>query len=39
MDWLEKNHVVPDHYNMKITCLDEKGQQGKVQGIARSIIL
>jgi hypothetical protein len=39
MDWLEKNHVVLDCYNKTITCLDEKGQQGKIQVIPRVVIL
>jgi hypothetical protein len=38
MDWLEKHHVVLDCYNMTITCLDEEGQQGKLQGIPRAIL-
>jgi hypothetical protein len=37
--WLEKHHVVLDCYNKTITCLDEDGKQGKVQGIPRSTIV
>jgi hypothetical protein len=37
MDWLEKHHVILDCYNMTITCLDEEGKQGKVQGIPRAL--
>jgi hypothetical protein len=37
MDWLEKHHVVLDCYKKKIICLDEEGQQGKVQGIPRVV--
>jgi hypothetical protein len=39
MDWLEKHHVVLDCYNKKITCLDEEGKQGKVQGIPRVVVV
>jgi hypothetical protein len=39
MDWLEKHHSILDCYNKTITCLDEDGQQGKVQCIPRSIIV
>jgi hypothetical protein len=39
MDWLEKHHGVLDYYNMPITCLDEEGKQGKVQGIPRVVIV
>jgi hypothetical protein len=37
MDWLEKHHVVLDCYNKTITCLDEEGKQGKIQGIPRVV--
>ena len=37
MDWLEKNHVFLECYNKTITCLDEEGQQGKIQGIPRIV--
>jgi hypothetical protein len=37
MDWLEKHHDVLDCYNKKITCLDEEGNQGKIQGIPRVV--
>jgi hypothetical protein len=37
MDWLEKHHDTLDSYNKTITCLDEEGKQGKVQGIPRAI--
>jgi predicted aspartyl protease len=39
MDWLEKHHVVLDCYNKTITCLDEEGKQGKVQGIPRVVVV
>jgi hypothetical protein len=39
MYWLEKNHVVLDYYNKTITCLDEEGNQGKIQGIPRVVIV
>jgi hypothetical protein len=39
MDWLEKHHVVLYCYNKTITCLDEEGQRGKIQGIPRAIAI
>jgi hypothetical protein len=39
MDWLEKHHVVLDFYNKTITCIDEEGKQGKVQGIPRVAVV
>jgi hypothetical protein len=39
MDWLEKHHVVLDCYNKTITCLDEEGKQGKIQGIPRVVVV
>jgi hypothetical protein len=39
MVWLEKHHVVLDHYNKTITCLDDDGKQGKVQGIPRVVVV
>jgi hypothetical protein len=39
MHWLEKNHAILDCYNNKITCLDEEGKEGKVQGIPRATIV
>jgi hypothetical protein len=39
MDWLEKHHVVLDYYNKTITCLDEEGKQGKIQGIPRVVVV
>jgi hypothetical protein len=39
MDWLEKIHVVVDYYNKTITCLSEKGKQGKIQGILRVVVV
>jgi hypothetical protein len=38
MDWLEKQHVFLDCYNETITCLDEEGKRGKVQGIPRVVV-
>jgi hypothetical protein len=37
MDWLEKRHVVLDCYNKTITCLDEEGKRGNIQGIPRTV--
>jgi hypothetical protein len=39
IDWLEKHHVVLDCYNKTIMCLDEEGQQGKIQGIPRVVVV
>ena len=39
MDWLEKHHVVLNCYNKTITCLDEEGQQGNIQGIPRVVVV
>jgi hypothetical protein len=36
---LEKYHVVLDYYNKTITCLDEEGQQGKIEGIPRVVVV
>jgi hypothetical protein len=38
MDWFEKHHAVLGCYKKTITCLDEEGQQGKVQGIPRVVV-
>jgi hypothetical protein len=37
MDWLEKHYVVLYCYNKTINCLNEEGNQGKVQGIPRVV--
>jgi hypothetical protein len=39
IDWLEKHLVVLDYYNNIIICLDEEGQQGKIQGILRDVVV
>jgi hypothetical protein len=39
VDWLEKHHVGLDCYNKTITCLDEEGKQGKIQGILRAVVV
>jgi hypothetical protein len=39
MDRLEKYHVIIDCYNKTITCLDEGGKQGKIQGILRVLVV
>jgi hypothetical protein len=39
MDWLEKHHAILDYYNKTITCLDEDGKQGKIQGIPRVVVV
>ena len=36
MDQLEKHHAILECYNKKITCLDEEGKKGKIQGIPRA---
>jgi hypothetical protein len=36
MSWL---NVVLDCYNKTITCLDEEGKQGKIQGIPRVVVV
>ena len=35
----EKHHVFLDYYNKTITCLDDEGKQGKVQGILRDVVV
>jgi len=39
MYWLEKHNVFIEFYNNTITCLDEEGKQGKVQGIPRVVVV
>jgi hypothetical protein len=39
MDWMEKHHVVLYCWNKTITCLDEEGKKGKVQGIPRVVTI
>jgi hypothetical protein len=39
MDWLEKHHVLLEIYKKTITYLDEEGQQGKIQGIPRVVVV
>ena len=39
MDWLEKHHVFLDCYNKTTTFLDEEGNQGKIQGILRDVVV
>jgi hypothetical protein len=39
MDWLEKHHVVLDCNQLTITCLDEEGKQGRIQGIPRAVVV
>jgi hypothetical protein len=39
IDWLKKNHVVLDYYKNTLTYLDEKGHQGKIQGISRVVVV
>jgi hypothetical protein len=36
---LQKHHVILDCYNKKITCLDEEGKKGKVEGIPIVVIV
>jgi hypothetical protein len=38
-DWLEKRHVILDYYNKTITSLDEEGNESKVQGIPRVVVI
>jgi predicted aspartyl protease len=37
MDWLDPLHALLDCHNKAFTCLDEEGNQRKVQGIFRAI--
>jgi hypothetical protein len=39
MDWLEKHHAILDCYKKIITCFDEEGKQGKIQGIPRDVVV
>jgi hypothetical protein len=39
MDRLEKHHIVLDYYHKTITCLDEEGKEGKIQGIPRVVVV
>jgi hypothetical protein len=39
MDWLERHHVFLDGYSKTITCLEEEGKEGKIQGIPRAIVV
>jgi hypothetical protein len=39
MGWLEKLQVVLDCYNKTITCLDEEGKKGNIQGIPRVVVV
>jgi hypothetical protein len=39
IDWLEKHHAILDCYTNTITCCDEEGKQGKVQGIPRVVVV
>jgi hypothetical protein len=36
---LEKHHAILEYYNKTITCLYKKGQQGKIQGIPRVVVV
>jgi hypothetical protein len=37
MDWLDQHHDIIEYHNKEFTCLDEDGNQRKVQGIPREI--
>jgi hypothetical protein len=37
MDWLDPHHALLDCHNKEFTCLDEEGNQNKVQGIPRAV--
>jgi hypothetical protein len=37
MDWLDLHHALLDFHNKAFTCLDEEGNQRKVQGIPRTV--
>jgi hypothetical protein len=39
MDWLNMHHVFLDYYNKAFTCLDEKGNLSRVQGIPKKITI
>jgi hypothetical protein len=37
MDWLDPHHALLDCHKKEFTCLDEEGNQRKVQGIPRAV--
>jgi hypothetical protein len=39
MDWLDPHHALLDCHNKAFTCLDEEGNQRKVQGIPRVVTI
>jgi hypothetical protein len=39
MDWLDPHHALLDFHNKAFTCLDEEGNQKKVQGIPRVVTI
>ena len=39
MDWLEKHHAILDCYKKTITCLDDEGKEGNIQGIPRVVVV
>jgi hypothetical protein len=39
MDWLDPHHALLDCHNKEFTFLDEEGNQRKVQGIPRAVII
>jgi hypothetical protein len=39
MDLLDQRHAILDCHNKEFTCLDEEGNQRKVRGILREVIV
>jgi hypothetical protein len=39
MDWLDPHHALLDFHNKTFTCLDEEGNQRRVQAIPRAITI
>jgi hypothetical protein len=39
MDWLDPHHALLDCHNKEFTCLDEEGNQRKVQEIPKAVIV
>jgi hypothetical protein len=39
MDWLDQHHTILDCRNKEFTCLNEEGNQRKVQGIPKAVAI
>jgi hypothetical protein len=39
MDWLDQHHAILDCHDKAFTCLDEEGNQRRVQGIPRAVVV